>query len=131
MKKTAVAKKATPAKKTAGTGGLLIPSGLEPMVTEFEGEKGVTVEKGWGASSVVLKTRGKIFVMLLKGELVFKLPSPRVDELVDAGARRFDPRGDGRVMKEWAVVPIATRNRTTLAREAMEFVGGAAGKKKG
>ena len=46
-----------------------------------------------------LKTGGKLFAMVSKGELVVKLPRERVDELVEAGAgHRFDP-GHGRLMK--------------------------------
>jgi hypothetical protein len=108
---------------------VVVPAPLKPIATAFESARGVTVEKGWGSGSVVLKVRGKIFVMLLGGDLVFKLPRERVDELVDGGAMRFDPRKDGRVMKEWVVIAAGTRNRTTLAREAHDFVGGGAGKR--
>jgi len=104
---------------------LEIPPLLKPVVDEFSGTKGVTVEKGWGSDSVALKTRGKIFAMLVRGDLVFKLPSATVDRLVEAGAKRFDPRNDGRVMKEWVVLALNHRNRVKLAREACEFVSGA------
>ena len=47
----------------------------------------------------------------------------RVDELVDGGVGvRFDPRRDGRVMKEWLVVEVAAaRQWSSLAREAFAF----------
>lgn len=67
----------------------------------------------------------KIFAMLGRdGELVVKLPKERVDELVASGAgARFDPRHDGRLMKEWVTVP-ATRRRAweSLVAEALAFV---------
>ena len=122
--------KKTPRTKKAATGSAVaVPASLKPIAHAFADVKGVTVEKGWGSGSVVLKIRGKIFVMLLGGDLVFKLPRERVDELVEGGATRFDPRKDGRVMKEWAVVPTGARNRTTLAREAFGFVGSGAAKR--
>jgi hypothetical protein len=123
-KKTAkpAATKAAGAKRAASQTELIVPASLKAIADVFAGTAGVTVEKGWGSSSVVLKVRGKIFVMLLGGDLIFKLPSARVDELVEDGATRFDPRKDGRVMREWAVVAAGARNRTTLAREALEFV---------
>jgi len=81
------------------------------------------VEKGWGSASVALKVRGKIFAMTIGKDLVLKLPKARVDELVGDGAgTRFDPRKDGRVMNEWAVVPPGGAAWLKLAREAHRFV---------
>ena len=69
--------------------------------------------KGFGASA--LKTGGKIFAMLVAGQLVIKLPRQRVDALIAARAgTRFDP-GHGRLMKEWASIPASSwvsRRRT-------------------
>jgi hypothetical protein len=67
---------------------------------------------------------GKVFAMLAAGGLVVKLPRGRVDELVAAGtATRFDPRRDGRLMKEWATIPVQrSREWPKLAVEALEFV---------
>ena len=83
-----------------------------------------SVERGTGfGSSPGLKVGGKIFAMLVKEELVVKLPRTRVDELVasDTGAR-FDP-GHGRLMKEWASVPAdGGEDWNALAAEAMKFV---------
>jgi hypothetical protein len=62
--------------------------------------------------------------MLVSGNLVVKLPKPRVDALVASGdGERFDPRHDGRVMKEWVTLqPTSKEEWLSLAREAMEFV---------
>ena len=111
------------APQRASAAALVIPDAMKPIVDAFAGVKAVSVEKGWGSNSVALKTRGKIFAMLVRGDLVLKLPGLTVDGIVAAhGARRFDPRGDGRVMKEWLVVPPNLRDRVKLAREAFEFV---------
>jgi hypothetical protein len=70
-----------------------------------------------------LKTRGKFFAMVQKGELVVKLPRARVDELVAARkGRRFDP-GHGRLMKEWVTLrpPDKAACRTYIV-EAHSFV---------
>jgi hypothetical protein len=48
---------------------MVLPAALKPLVEVLSPEPGVTVEKGWGSSSVVLKARGKIFVMLVNDEL--------------------------------------------------------------
>ena len=71
-----------------------------------------------------LKIHNKIFAMFVRGRLVVKLPKPRVDALVAAGeGERFDPRHDGRLMKEWvSVEPAYEEEWLPLAREAMEFV---------
>lgn len=51
-----------------------------------------------------LKINGKVFAMLVKGDLVVKLPRESVDELIAGGSGvAFDP-GHGRVMKEWVRV---------------------------
>lgn len=74
--------------------------------------------------STELKVKGKIFAMLNRGKLVVKLRRERVDALVASGdGERFDPRRDGRLMKEWLVLQSTTREDwLPLAREAMEFV---------
>ena len=86
-------------------------------------KRGVTSGTGFGANEG-LRVSGKIFAMLVRGELVVKLPKDRVDELVDVGAaRRFDA-GKGRPMKEWASVPTsASRRWKGLVEEAKTFVG--------
>lgn len=72
-----------------------------------------------------LKVGGRIFAMLSGGRLVVKLPRARVDALVAAGeGERFDPRRDGRLMREWlSVDPAAEARWLPLATEALAFVG--------
>jgi hypothetical protein len=62
--------------------------------------------------------------MLVKGELVVKLPKDRVEELSDAAVGHpFDP-GHGRLLKEWVAVPTeAGRRWHASVEEAREFVG--------
>jgi hypothetical protein len=95
------------------------------IVEELLGNPDVTSPsdgKGFGSSG--LKIQNKIFAMLVRGKLVVKLPKPRVDALIASGdAERFDPRHDGRLMKEWvSVAPTSLEEWLPLAREAMEFV---------
>ena len=79
-------------------------------------------KKGFGSSG--LRINNKIFAMLVKDKLVVKLPKPRVDALIASGkGERFDPRHDGRFMKEWiSVAPTSEEEWLDLSREAMEFV---------
>ena len=93
------------------------------LVEEFLGERDVE-QSGKGFGSDALKVRGKIFAMLSHGRLVVKLPRQRVDALVASGdGERFDPRHDGRVMKEWlALAPTSQMEWLSLAREARVFV---------
>lgn len=78
--------------------------------------------KGFGSSA--LKVRGKIFAMLVRGRLVVKLPRQRVDALAASGeGERYDPRRDGRLMKEWVTLEPTSEEWLSLAREAMGFVG--------
>jgi TfoX/Sxy family transcriptional regulator of competence genes len=86
------------------------------------GAPSVTTGTGFGRTEG-LRVSGKIFAMLVRGELVVKLPKDRVDDLVEAGvAHRFDA-GKGRPMKEWAAVsPAASRRWRALVKEAKDFV---------
>jgi hypothetical protein len=99
---------------------------FEQLVARFSADPAVTPPSGgtgFGASG--LKTGGKLFAMLVKGELVVKLPKQRVDELIESGTgTRFDP-GHGRVMKEWvSIAPGRAGEWDALAGEAREFVAG-------
>lgn len=98
---------------------------FEAIVEEFLGDPDVTAPsdgKGFGSSG--LKVHNKIFAMLVRRKLVVKLPKSRVDALVASGdGERYDPRGDGRLMKEWvAIKPTSTEGWLALAREALQFV---------
>jgi hypothetical protein len=79
-------------------------------------------KKGFGSSG--LRIHNKIFAMLVRGRLVVKLPRPRVDALIASGdGERFDPRHDGRLMKEWvSLEPTSKVEWLPMAREAMVFV---------
>jgi TfoX/Sxy family transcriptional regulator of competence genes len=98
---------------------LLVGALLEhPGVTSpMDGSK-----KGFGADG--LKVYDKIFAMLVRGRLVVKLSTLRVDELVASGeGERFDPRHDGRLMKKWVMLHATSSERWLhLAKEALEFV---------
>lgn len=73
--------------------------------------------------SAGLKTGGKFFAMVTKGELVVKLPAERVDELVAAGTGHpFDP-GHGRLMREWiSLRPADEAACAAYVVEARSFV---------
>lgn len=92
----------------------------DPRVASPETER----RDGHGFGAAGLKVDGKIFAMVAKGRIVFKLPRTRVDELVGTGTgERFDP-GHGRLMKEWlALDPQAEVDWSALAAEALAFVG--------
>jgi hypothetical protein len=94
---------------------------FDRVIRAFAADKAVTA--GPMMASIGLKVNGRIFVMLRHGRLVAKLPKARVDELVEAGrGSRFDPRGDGRLMKEWIVLAGSAPPWVALAREAYAFV---------
>ena len=99
------------------------------VVKALAGRRGVTYsategsKRGFGADA--LKVENRIFAMLdSQGEFVVKLPRQRVDAIVAAGeGKRFDPRRNGKVMKEWLVVGPRLESRwLRLAKEALEFV---------
>jgi hypothetical protein len=95
------------------------------LVDELSHVSGVTPPsegKAFGSSG--LKVHGKLFAMLVRGRLVVKLPKARVDALLAADeGERFDPRHDGRAMKEWLVLDsVSAEDWLALSREALGFV---------
>jgi hypothetical protein len=82
--------------------------------------KDVTAGTGFG-SNAGLRISGKIYAMLVRGELVVKLQKDRVQELTEAGVGHpFEP-GPGRLMKEWVAIHDQAA-RPSLVEEAREFV---------
>ena len=69
-----------------------------------------------------LKIKKKMFAMLSKGNYVVKLPKERVKELLDSGnGLPYDP-GNGKIMKEWVIIPIEHSARwVDFGSEAKEF----------
>ena len=88
-------------------------------------ESGIQTANRFGANG--LKTKGKIFAMLVRGRLVVKLPRQQVDAYVAHGdGERFDVRNNGHPMKEWLVLaPDSPVDWLSLANEAKRFVAGA------
>ena len=95
---------------------------FEAIVARFAGEP--DVEQGTNFRSPGLRVRGKIFAMLVDGDLVVKLPADRCAEIVAAGrGRPF--RAGGREMREWVAVGDAQADEwMALAEDAHAFVRG-------
>lgn len=92
-----------------------------PVAKAFAKNRNVTA--GMMMASYGLKVKGKIFAMLVRGQMVVKLPKHRVDEMIEGGkGKRFDP-GHGKLMKEWVVVLAEKKSWVEIAQEAYRFVG--------
>jgi len=97
---------------------------FEPVVRAFARDRAVTA--GRMMASLGLRVKGKIFAMHVRGDLVVKLPADRVAALIaERVGVRFDPRRDGRLMKEWLVVRPGKADWVALSKEAHRFVKGA------
>ncbi|MEU8638261.1 hypothetical protein AB0C38_39280 [Amycolatopsis sp. NPDC048633] len=99
---------------------------FEALVDEFTGRPGITPPGATGGfGRTALRVNGRIFGMFVRGQLVLKLPAPRVDELVEGGdGARFDAN-KGTPMKEWLALDAGSpRPWAGLAEEALEFVDG-------
>jgi hypothetical protein len=120
--KTRTTASTTAATTTRTTAAPATDPRFQPVISSFARVRGVEVEPGWGRGNLVLKVNAKIFALLSGAGFVAKLPKARVDELVAQGAgQRFDPRKNGRVMKEWLVAGPGC-DWIALAREAHRFV---------
>jgi len=93
------------------------------LVDDLVGIDGVTPPpggSGFGRGS--LKYQGRIFAMLVRGELVVKLPEARVAELITAGEGAAFDANKGTPMREWLSVDRASRlDWLSLATEALDF----------
>jgi hypothetical protein len=69
-----------------------------------------------------LKIKKKMFAMLSKGKYVVKLPKDRVMEILSSGeGLPYDP-GNGRIMKEWVIIPEEFSDKwMDYASEAKRF----------
>jgi hypothetical protein len=94
---------------------------LARSAATFGDDQSKGARRSFGSTS--LKASGKIFAMLVKDQLVVKLPAKRVEELAAAGAGvPFDP-GHGRIQKEWiAVSSDVPEDWLALAIESEAFV---------
>jgi hypothetical protein len=103
------------------------PDGLtgryEDLIDELTGIDGVTPPRGGsGFGRGAVRFQNKIFVMLVRGRLVLKLPAGRVSELVEAGEGVHFDANKGTPMKEWlSLDPGSGLDWLPLAHEALEF----------
>jgi hypothetical protein len=101
------------------------PTTYEAVAYELLADPAVVTGKLFGHAC--LKTGGKVFVCEHDGELLVKLPPPRLEELKREGARDFEPMA-GRRMNGWIKVPEPERDAvaawTEIAEEAKAFVSG-------
>ena len=95
---------------------------LATLARLFADEPRVSVGKLF--ASMGLRVDGKIFAMVVRGNLVVKLPKARVAELVSQQAGNYFDPGHGRLMKEWISMTAKKPDALTLGREAFAFVGG-------
>ena len=114
------------AKPDSGASAVSAPTAFDRIVAVLQKLPGVEVPSSsrtkFGSNG--LRVNGKIFAMLVRGELVVKLPAGQVDALVDSGkAERFDP-GRGKRMKEWATLHAPEEEWLDLVRKAHRFVAG-------
>lgn len=80
------------------------------------------VHEGTMFGAPCLKIGSKVYVSLIEGAAVFKVPRERVEELLaESAADPFTPMG--RAMKEWVRVTDTAR-WPALAEEARRFVAG-------
>jgi hypothetical protein len=94
---------------------------VEALLVEADVTPPETGGRTFGSNA--LKVHGKIFAMLVAERLVVKLPRARVTSLVESGdGEAYEPRHDGRLMREWLVLAPASRLEWfALAAEALEF----------
>jgi hypothetical protein len=105
-----------------------IRSRYEDLVDDLTGIDGVTPPAGGsGFGRGALRYRGKIFAMLVRGQLVVKIPADRVAALINAGHGSAFDANKGTPMREWlSVDPESSLDWLALATEALHFARSAA-----
>ncbi|MBS1879099.1 MAG: hypothetical protein JST31_06265 [Actinobacteria bacterium] len=95
------------------------------IAAELLPEPGVEEGTGFGTNPG-LRSGGRIFAMVVRGELVYKLPAARCEELAGGGRAHLFVVGK-REMREWVAFEVLDGDDDFLglAREARAFVSGA------
>src|SRR5256886_17608047 len=98
----------------------------EDLIDDFAGVDGVTPPMGGsGFGRGALRYHRKIFAMFVRGQLVVKLPAPRVDELVAGGHGDPLDANKGTPMKGGVSPgPRSALPRPSPAPEARDFAMG-------
>jgi hypothetical protein len=105
---------------------------MAAIAKAFDGRAGVTRSTAPGFGKGQLLTSGKLFAIDRRGELMAKLPAPRVAALIATGQAAPFVSGGGKVMREWVLVsPDAAAQWLALAIEAEAFVSDQEAKKNG
>ena len=93
------------------------------LVDAFSDATGVTYAQQKGFGDRTMKVNGKIFAMLVRGQLVVKLPKARVIALVLSGEGQAFDANKGKPMKEWfRLAEDSGLNWLALSQEALDFV---------
>jgi hypothetical protein len=96
---------------------------FDAIANELLGRPGIEEGTGFGKNPG-LRSAGSIFAMLVRDELVVKLPAARCAELIDAGAAHPFEVGRRR-MREWVSIPHAAgQDWRAVVDEALAFVRG-------
>jgi hypothetical protein len=95
---------------------------FDQIAEQFAKSPGVVRGQMFGMPTV--KVKGKAFMTYLPGEVIFKLSGAELaSALTLPGAHLYDPMGNGRLMKEWVVVPVADSAAwEALAEQALGYV---------
>jgi hypothetical protein len=101
--------------------GEIESSAFEAAASRLRAEPDVESGTGFG-SNPGLRSRGKVFAILIEDQLVVKLPAERCSALVDAGEASAFEIGTRR-MREWARVPLGDAvDWSALMAEARAYV---------
>jgi hypothetical protein len=102
------------------------PERFDDLVGCFAGIPDVTLPGvGAGFGSSALRVSGRIFAMLVREQLVVKLPTARVDHFVKSGDGTNFDANKGIPMRQWLALNTGSdRSWIELATEALTFVRG-------
>lgn len=104
---------------------------VQEIIKKYESKKGVVLARMFGSQA--LKVNDKVFMIIMKDGIVFKLHPDDVEAALSIkGADYFDAHKNGHKMKEWIHYPLksVTKDCIAIAEKSFQYISASSKKTK-